>query len=488
MSPMQIISLTRRVAVLIFLLCGSVMHSADDFREFTSGDGRTMEARVLAVSGDSVVIERRDGTSFEVSQGIFSEKDRAYLEAWLPPVTEQAEVSRSNNEVSVNALNGAIGHELFADNHLWDDGDTSVAGRLAWRRESETATQSSFREYPSQDYRFLGARPFSAVLYGEEGNASSISIVYANKGDSFSANASGASSGAIDLNELDRVIDSDFETVGQALSSLLGEPDRQSFGEGSSYRRVSRWDWNDHAFLLSRKDEEFVALSITPTQFADDKGRPERNRDAEMREMTRRNVERKSNGDVVIRNIPMVNQGPKGYCVPATFERCMRYMQIPADMYLLAMAGETSAGGGTFMDAFIDGVKRDVTRNGRSMKSVNVNPKPRSIARYIDDGLPLLWRMTSSESFNNLADAQTIARSAVEDWQRWADQDIRQFEDAAEDVQMDRTRGHVSMIIGYNKKTDEIAVSDSWGPAYEIRWVMAEAVENVSHEFYLIGF
>jgi hypothetical protein len=36
----------------------------------------------------------------------------------------------------------------------------------------------------------------------------------------------------------------------------------------------------------------------------------------------------------------MVDQGPKGYCVPATFERAMRTMGIDADMYLLAMVGQ----------------------------------------------------------------------------------------------------------------------------------------------------
>ena len=38
----------------------------------------------------------------------------------------------------------------------------------------------------------------------------------------------------------------------------------------------------------------------------------------------------------------MVNQGPKGYCVPATFERVLRTMGIESDMYLLAMLGGTS--------------------------------------------------------------------------------------------------------------------------------------------------
>jgi hypothetical protein len=36
------------------------------------------------------------------------------------------------------------------------------------------------------------------------------------------------------------------------------------------------------------------------------------------------------------------------------------------------------------------------------------------------------------------------------------------------------------MIIGYNKETGEIAVSDSWGPEFEERWVTAAEATAVS--------
>ena len=31
--------------------------------------------------------------------------------------------------------------------------------------------------------------------------------------------------------------------------------------------------------------------------------------------------------------------------------------------------------------------------------------------------------------------------------------------------------GHQRMIIGYNAKTNEIAISDSWSKAFAIRWM-----------------
>ncbi|MFT6865090.1 MAG: hypothetical protein ACJAVK_003663 [Akkermansiaceae bacterium] len=38
------------------------------------------------------------------------------------------------------------------------------------------------------------------------------------------------------------------------------------------------------------------------------------------------------------------------------------------------------------------------------------------------------------------------------------------------------------MIIGYNEATNEIAVSDSWGSNYTLRWVHLDEAEAVSNK------
>ncbi len=43
------------------------------------------------------------------------------------------------------------------------------------------------------------------------------------------------------------------------------------------------------------------------------------------------------------------------------------------------------------------------------------------------------------------------------------------------------------MIIGYNRATGEVAISDSWGPAFAERWLTFEEAEAVSHgEFTIV--
>jgi hypothetical protein len=36
------------------------------------------------------------------------------------------------------------------------------------------------------------------------------------------------------------------------------------------------------------------------------------------------------------------------------------------------------------------------------------------------------------------------------------------------------------MIIGYNRETGEIAISDSWGPEFAERWLTLEEAEAIS--------
>ena len=86
--------------------------------------------------------------------------------------------------------------------------------------------------------------------------------------------------------------------------------------------------------------------------------------------------------DVIINNIPMVDQGPKGYCAPATVERCMRFMGISADMYLLANIGKTSIGGGTSMKTLFGNIGRDIKRKGRSFDEYSGEIKIEIFKKY----------------------------------------------------------------------------------------------------------
>ncbi len=389
-------------------------------------------------------------------------------------------------------LNELVGQPLFGDASLWQTKAEEVAQRLQWPKESETKASSSYRDYPKDDYRLFGARPWSVAMYASDGMVTNLSLVYANKGDLFGMN--GENNNRVDrqtpepqaMAVLKKKMKEDVDAITAKLTEKLGEPQKQRFGEGEGRDTMLRWDWRGHAILLREKEEEYVGVEVVTKTFADAGGKVEMTGDKIIRERAEKNVVTRPNGDVVIEDIPMVDQGPKGYCVPATAERAMRYLNVPADMYVLAMAGETNLGGGTSVQKLLQGVRSDISRKGRSFDSWDGELKLKQLQRYIDKGLPVIWGLYSTDEFNKLANDRTKARKETADFKQWKDKLPSMLDKS---LVADREQGHVVLIIGYNKETNEFAFSDSWGEDYKERWITFEEAENVSQKaFWVVGF
>ncbi len=381
-------------------------------------------------------------------------------------------------------LNAAFGIPVWSDDNLWDDDSASAAGRLGWPQESKTSTDSSYRKYPRPTDLVLGVRPYSLALYGEKDRPIRLSLMFANKGDAVdqepvAGDAKAEREQKKQAKDFKSIMQKDARAISAALTALLGPPAADRFGQGSQTREsVQRWDWNGHAILLAAPRDEYVALRILPLDVADAQGKA-RIPDVELRERLLSRVEKRPNGDVILKDMPMVDQGPKGYCVPATWERVMRYMAIPADMYVLAMAGDTSAGGGTNIAAIVSGAREAVMRGGRRLDPENGKLSVRTVAKYINRGLPLMWAMYSMDSVNDDLNSRMDQRRAMTDPLEWK-KSIEPARKAAKKIPTDVKQGHMCMIIGYNEKTGEIAVSDSWGPRFAERWMTEEEASAVS--------
>jgi len=397
-------------------------------------------------------------------------------------------------DVTVEQVNKALGLELFADASLWDDDAKAVADRLAWPQESETTNDASYRLYPKDDYRVLACRPYSCAFLAEQRKPTSLSLMFANKGDSVSVESKETKEKAKakerdgQIKDYKKAIAADAKQLGDKLTELFGKSIADRMGQGKATSEVvRRWDWNGHAFLLAAPKDEYVALRVLTLKSADDGGRS-RVTDADLFARAKVRVDRRPNGDVLLKDIPMVNQGPKGYCVPATWERVMRYMGVPADMYVLAMAGQSGAGGGTSIQGIANGAKDAVSRGGRKIETASIKIDPASVAKYIDRGLPVMWVMYSTKEYNDLANERTKERDGMSDVAAWK-KTLGESRRGKKALLPNRNEGHMCMIIGYNKETGEVAVSDSWGPAFEERWIHgAEATQVSQGTVMVIGF
>jgi hypothetical protein len=205
------------------------------------------------------------------------------------------------------------------------------------------------------------------------------------------------------------------------------------------------------------------------------------------------------NGDVVIKDVPMVDQGDRGYCVVASAERVLRYYGADVDQNELAQLAGSDAVEGTSpnvmmtslqnltmrlkvhvrtilddnsanfmqivndynqavragseirvgsMDDFAKSsrtIDLDLLRKVETRDTAGFGKFQRDIPRYIDKGIPLLWGVM----LGLVPDAAFPPGVAG---------------------------GHMRLIIGYNKQTKELIYSDSAGPGFEKRSMpMADA-------------
>ena len=348
--------------------------------------------------------------------------------------------------------------------------------------ESETKYQSSYRVYIDQGPELLGARPKSISLIATEDHPDQLTIMFANKGDSAStylrANAA-ANASLKDITDVKRLIQADYDTLKKNISEQLGKPSTQGFGEAGKAREFPlRWNYQGTTFLLTERPGEYCVLRILPSSSADQGGKTSRISDSAMRERMKSNVVHRPNGDVIIENIPMVDQGPKGFCVPATYTRVLLYAGVPADLYLLALLGRTDVGGGTSTTAMENSARALATSYGRTITSVSPTLDLPKLETFFEKGIPLTWAMFVDEKLDR--DLSSRLRQRTEsDPDAWL-KTLAEKRKAARSIKKNLNNGHVCLLIGLNRKTEELATSDSWGPEFAERWITIEEARAIS--------
>lgn len=192
-----------------------------------------------------------------------------------------------------------------------------------------------------------------------------------------------------------------------------------------------------------------------------------------------KHVTKTANGDVFIKGIPMVDQGPKGYCVVASAQRLFEYYGIPADQHQIAQVAGTDVQKGTSTLAMAEALGkidyRFKTRfkilamsSGQGLVEVEKRKmtvgKPvseaqfaKAIHQYIDDGVPLLWGLELGVYPEEPAIAQQSGG------------------------------GHMRMIIGYNDKTGHLLFSDSWGAGHELKRMTLGNAYKATHGLFAMS-
>ena len=228
------------------------------------------------------------------------------------------------------------------------------------------------------------------------------------------------------------------------------------------------------------------------------------------------NVTKTPEGDVYIDNVPMVDQGQKGYCAAAVSERVLRYFGNQIDEHEIAQQAGTSADGGTSVSAMKAVVSTVGAKNGlgyqtivsmteggdlgedisRYNKIAKIEKKPTlSLSQF------MRGNAIDGNAIRTAMDPKVVRIMRTKDprFKRFS-AGVRQQVNAGIPVFWGVTLGmypepklnpqtaggHMRLIIGYNDKKKEILYTDTWGEGHELKRMPEDNAFAMTHDAFAL--
>ena len=273
------------------------------------------------------------------------------------------------------------------------------------------------------------------------------------------------------------------------------------------------------------KSGEFIQLVISRFDPEHD---PRRQRIARTKTTVRmgdlkKNLKRNENGDVWLDNIPMVDQGMKGYCVPAVLERVLRYYgNGDVTQHILAQVAGSQADKGTSVEGMVEAVRETGGKFGVKISPVYLRGQKsdpqdleKTVKAYNKTALRMKKhqiRVIKQQKGNTIyyMITETLAQMEPEvELEFWVTQkeeydDFRnsirknvgkgipviwsaklgKFEE--EKIPPQATGGHMRLIIGYNDKNDTIIYTDTWGSGHEKKSMPAAQAWAITTAYFTV--
>jgi len=352
---------------------------------------------------------------------------------------------------------------------LKETGQTKVP-EFQWLSSAKDRARFSRKAFGDVDTRLTmfgkSIKVEEVLLEFVKGRAARVTISFYNRGDS----------GEVDAAEFDRT----FKTVGRNLGQVLKvAPSNQSAVASSVVKTVS-WQWKSPLGLALLEHNDFNSGGV--------QGRPEFLRlklaapdqaDWSMGKLAvgvqrmalSKNITKTNTGDVYIAGVPMVDQGAKGYCVAASCQRLLEYMQIPCDQHQIAelVSADAQSGAdifvmqkslgkidGSFKVSFKPFINPEIYYMSNGKRRVSQRQFHLAVKEHVDKGVPLLWAL-----------------------------ELGRFPEKPELPNEGQVSGgHMRLVIGYNERTNEVLFTDSWGAGHELKRMAEDGAYEVTLGLY----
>lgn len=270
--------------------------------------------------------------------------------------------------------------------------------------------------------------------------------------------------------------------------------------------------WGVSEGNVQERTADFVRVTMSPKEAAKPKGATKSVSGRAAAAKVKANVTKNDEGDVWIRNVPMVDQGQKGYCAAATAERVLRYYGYAIDEHEVAQMAGTRAEGGTRNSDMVETVKAIGSKCRLGFQEIvsmanNVDDIADEIERYnkaaksekkpelrMDDFIQ--GNMIMVGEIRAAMEPKVIRKMRVKDsrYKKFLtgvknriDQGVPVFWGVTlgifpEPGLPQTIGGHQRLIIGYNAKTKELLYSDSWGAGHELKRMPEDWAFAITHD------
>ena len=366
-----------------------------------------------------------------------------------------------------------------------------------------------------------GLKVWEAKVYfdkgGEDEKVSRVELSLYNRGD--------AKGEAMDVSELKRTI---AEVAAKLDPADKSNPEKTTQANGTTrYRRAfikadpaAELVWGlSAADSQKNRDVDYLRLTLTPPGAVKAKVGALAKRAAGKagKSKVRDNVTKSPNGDVYIDNVPMVDQGQKGYCAAAVSERVLRYYGNAVDEHEIAQQAGTTAGGGTSVSAMKEVVRTVGQKHGLGYQSVvsmsaGIGDLEEEISRYNKAAKLAKKPGISLDQFTHgnmisVSEMREAMDSKVVYLMRQKDPRLKKFSAGVRQqvgagipvfwgvtlgifpekgVNPQSRGGHMRLIIGYNDKKKEILFTDTWGEGHELKRMPEDWAFAITHDAFFL--
>lgn len=351
------------------------------------------------------------------------------------------------------------------------------------------------------------------IYYGAEG-ATRVEMSLYNRGDDDGAEGLGAA-------RLGRLLDA-IAAKAQDGGKIGPNPEKKKLRNGTfQYTKV--WDkgecpvelaWGVSGAKVKDQTADFVRVTLTPRSARRTKGVSKSVSGVAARAKVKAHVRKNDAGDVWIDDVPMVDQGQKGYCAAATGERVLRYYGYNIDEHEVAQSAGTTARGGTSVSEMVETVRAMGSKCrlgfssivsimggdvGKDVEQYNKFARTErapelSLGEFMHGGvlhLGELFAAMNPEVVKKMRTRDSRYKKFLSGVKTQVDQGIPVFWGVTlgmfPEPGLPQARGgHMRLIVGYNAKTHEVLYSDSWGVGHELKRMPEDWAFAITHDAFFL--